>query len=156
MALEMQTRKIDERDVNCTPHKARAGARLLARLVRHVGPALSKLRGIDVKNIKDADIADFGPAVSGLFETLTPDEFDSLSVEILSRCSIAMPDDRGQLKLHDLSKPAGIDDAFSGELKLMFKVMAFALEVNFGNFFDGFGRSDDADPGAAAVPSPSL
>lgn len=155
MALETQTRKIDDHDVNCTPHKARAGARLLARLVRHVGPALAKLRGLDVKNVKDADIADFGPAVAGLAESLTPDEFDSLTLEILSRCSITMPDERGSLKLFDLSKPVAIDDAFSGELKLMFKVMAWALEVNFGNFFDGFGQSVDADPAAAAAPSPS-
>lgn len=153
MALDTRNDTIDDRPVSCTPLPARRAARLLARLMRHIGPALSQLRGVDLANVKDADLADFGPAIAQLFNSISADEFDSLSAEILVGCTITMTDGEGKPKLYDLSKPAAVDAAFTGELKLMFRVMAFSLGTNFGNFFDGLGRSAGAAEPAAVAPS---
>src|SRR3954470_17463756 len=93
--IEAQEKTIDDHVVRCTPHKGRPGARLLARLVRHLGPALSALRGCDIdlsKGIQNVEIAELAPAIGGLFQALTPEEFDSLACEILTRCSITLPD----------------------------------------------------------------
>lgn len=147
--IETQEKIIDGHAVRCTPHKGRPGARLLARLLRHLGPALGALRGVDLdlsKGIHNVDVTELMPAIGQLFEILAPDEFDALACEILSRCSIAMPDADGKLRSYDLSKPAMIDDAFTGDLMLMFKVLAWALEVNFSGFFHALARS-----GAAAA-----
>lgn len=152
--ITTREKRIDEHDVRCTPHKGRPGARLLARLLKHVGPAFGQLRGIDMGQLKSSsslagDIAAFAPAIAAMFESLTPDDFDSLSCEILSRCAVILPEG-GQLKNWDLSKPANIDDAFAGDLMLMFKVMAFALEVNYAGFFLGLGLGG-ADAGSRAT-----
>lgn len=163
-AIETRENTIDEHTVRCTPHKGRPGARLLARLFKYLGPALTKMRGINVdlsQGIQNVEIAELAPAIAGLFEALTPEDFDSLACEIMSRCSVIMPDADGTLKNFDLSKPAMIDDAFAGDLLLMFKVMAWSLEVNFAGFFLGLARSAvavEARAAAAKMPAtgPSL
>ena len=142
--IETQEKTIDDRAVRCTPHKGRPGARLLARLLRHLGPALGALRGVDIdlsNGIQNVDVAELMPAIGRLFEILAPDEFDSLACEILSRCSIVLPDVDGKLRQYDLSKPAMIDDAFAGDLMLMFKVLGWSLEVNFSGFFHALVQS---------------
>lgn len=152
--IETRENEIDGFAVRCTPHAGRPGARLLARLLRYLGPALSKLRGVEIdltQGFENVEIAELAPAIGGLFEALTPDEFDSLACAILARCSIAMPGADGKLENYDLSKPPKIDEAFTGQLMLMFKVMGWVLEVNFAGFFHEFARSAAAAAERAAA-----
>lgn len=157
--IETREKTIDDCEVRCTPHKGRPGARLLARLIRHLGPALSAMRGLDVdlsKGIQNVEIAELAPAIGGLFNSLTPDEFDTLACEILSRCQVIAPGAEGKPVKFDLSKPTAIDDAFAGDLLLMFKTMAWALEVNFAGFFLGLARSAAAVEARAAEAKAAL
>jgi hypothetical protein len=127
-----------------TPHPGRAGARLFARLLRYLGPMLSKMRGVPVdlsQGLGGVEIAELGPAIGGLFEALTPEEFDGLACEVLSRCWISDVDADGKQVGRDLSKPPQIDLAFQGDLMLMVKTLRWALEVNFGGFFRELARS---------------
>lgn len=142
--IQPREKEIDNMTVRVSPHRARAGARLLARLLKHAGNVLAEMRGLDLKNVADVEVAAFGPAISALFRSLTPDEFDSVSADILTHTTVIAPDDSGTNKVWDLSKPAHIDQVFTGSLMTLAKVLAFALEVNYGSFFAGSARADDS------------
>lgn len=153
MAIEMQEREIVGCPVRCTPFKARAAARLLSRLLKHAGAVLGQLGGVDLTDLKGVEVAALAPALMALANTLTPDEFDSLTCALLAQTSVTAADASGTRKNFDLSKPDNIDNAFAGDLKLMFRVLAFSVEVNYGSFFDGLGQrgeslaaSPEADP----------
>lgn len=138
--METRETKIGGFDVRCTQHRARAAARLLAKVGRCVAPALARVKSGSA-DIKDMDIGDIGPAIAGLFESLGDDQLDALMIEIFANTTITMPSSQtqGELRVFDLSKPAEIDNAFTGELPLMFACLKFALEVNFGSFFGAKG-----------------
>lgn len=150
--------------VRVTPHGARAGARLLAKVGRAIGPALSKVvSGTQISKVRtgqeisvdDVELGDLDGAIEALFAQLTDDAVDALIVEILKCSSIVMPDDSGSDRLFDLSKTTEIDRAFTGRLPLMFAVMRFALEVNFGPFFGASGGLAAFVRAAALAPSRS-
>jgi len=138
--METKNTTIEGFDVRCTQHRARAAAKLLAKVGRVVAPGLSKLGKLAAGgDIKDADLEDLSPAVSALFEALTDDQLDRLMGEILAHTTITMPDSSGQMRVFDLSQGVMVDEAFTGRLSLMFAVMKFALEANFGSFFAASG-----------------
>jgi hypothetical protein len=54
----------------------------------------------------------------------------------LLECTVALVKSP-QAKLIALNKPEGIDQVFSGKLRMLFTVIQHAVEVNYGDFNDG-------------------
>ena len=120
-----------------------------------IAPGLSKAGKLaEGGDIENAELEDLAPAIGALFETLDDDKVDALLGEVLKHATIVMPDEAGHLKVYDLSKGDEIDFAFTGKLPLMFAVVKYALEVNFGGFFGAKGALA-AIAAAAERPSPS-
>ncbi len=115
----------DGDDIRVTTLPARSGAKLLAKVGKALAPSLMKLSGEDVSD-----------ALSTLFNSLDDASIDALLSDVFKHTTIVPPD---KSMVFDLSKGDVVDKVFTGQLPLMFKVFKFALEVNFGPFFDGNG-----------------
>lgn len=141
MGIETQEKEIDEATFRVTPHKARAGAKLSAKLARIVIPVMTSMKGQTIASIQKMEMADLAPAFSNVIMGLDDQTLDALMADIFARTTVVLKNDKGENELFDLSKGARIDDAFTGALGLMFKGMWYAVEVNFGNFFAASGQS---------------
>lgn len=100
--------------------------RLLTRLGKLMGPAIGRLKGVGLKS----DMSALLPALMSLFDNLEPDDVDSLTLQILEGTVVEVG---GRPTV--LSSTEGVNRVFGGRLFLMFKVMVFAIEVNFRDFF---------------------
>lgn len=117
--------------------------KLLARLSKLVGPALGSLKDIKLK----ADVAALVPALMRLSETLDPDEIEGLAVQVLEGTIVVTGGRAVPLQSID-----AINGACAGDLMLLFRLMAFAVEVNFRDFFRGFSQTLGAKSAPAVVP----
>ena len=106
---------------------ARKNMKLLTRILKIVGPALGgAVSGGDVESIMDLDI-DPGAIISQLCSRLDENEVEYIIDSLLSQVLCA---GKGEV-----SKV--FDQHFGGRLPHMFKVVAAALEVEYGDFFGG-------------------
>lgn len=130
----------------CTQHAALQAFRLMGRLGKLLGPALQSFRGV---KFRGQDIGTLAPMLATLFEQLDPDQAESLAINLMEGClavgvgSKAIP----------LNNAENIDLVFGGRLMTMFKVMAFAAEVNYKDFVGGLrdgGQASDSDDGKPA------
>lgn len=154
MGIETQEKEIDDATFRVTPHKARAGAKLSAKLARIILPVMGGLKGQTLVSIQKMEMSELAPAFGNVLMHLDDATLDALMADIYARTTVVIKNDKGEPELFDLSKGSRIDDAFTGALGLMFKGMWFAVEVNFGNFFDETGPSAGAEkaPTEAAAP----
>jgi len=118
--------------VKTTQLPALRSFRLLARLGKLMGPALGSLKGIKLKS----DVASLVPALMRLSETLDPDEIESLASQVLEGTLVVSHGRAVPLQSVDQ-----INGVCAGDLMLLFKLMAFAVEVNFRDFFRGFSQA---------------
>lgn len=127
--------------VTCTQHAGIPAMRLLARLGKLVGPAAGALGNL-------ATLA------AAIIERLDEDSVESLICQVLSESQVAVVG----VGVKALNSAANINDVFSGRLLLLSRTLAFALEVNYGDFWEGVTEALAAmapkDPGPAAA-SPS-
>lgn len=130
-----KTKEIDGFKVRVTQHPARKATRLLAKVGRTIGPALGAMRGMKAADLKK-DVADLAPLISTLFAQLTDEDVDSLVVDILSYTTVVDL----EANIHHMSDAKQIDAVFTGELRTLMATLAFALEVNFRDFFFGNGN----------------
>lgn len=155
MAVETNETEIDGTRVLCTMHKARPGAKLAAKLLRLASPLIGMFKASKLEDVKKMDLGDLAPLVGRMFATISDEQLDELLVDLLSRTMIVKLDEAGKPRQYDLSKPAQIDDAFTGELGLMMLVAKNAIEVNFGRFFAGSAlKSATLDEVKTAAPAP--
>lgn len=99
--------------------------KLMARLLKIVGPALGQ--GLSAgADLDKADISAFGPAIEKLLLQLDGDTLDAVVKESLATARID-----GQEAL------VGFEVTFHGRLVELLKGVAFALEVNYSDFFGG-------------------
>lgn len=127
--------------------------RLFVRLFNVLGPSIGQLTGA-VKSgsaILDADL-------SGVFATLardlTPDELEAVIKVLCDNKTIAYDHDGKWPKLDKKD----FDFHFTGEVGKMFKVLAFAIEVNYRDFLGEIGglfRAQQAAPATSASSSPT-
>lgn len=107
--------------------------RLWTKLFRIVAPALAKtLEGNSLTGMTLAklDLKSLGDAVQLLTDKLTPDEFDAMRDELFETAFAVW---EGQtVPLNRMQ-----DEIFAGRVLLAFKVLRFALEVNYGDFLGG-------------------
>ena len=121
---EAVTKEIDGRNYTfgiLGPFKAH---RLLVKLIKIVGPAMAGLDVGDGKSIKDLDI-DIGSIVTGLTTALDENETEQIILTLGEQIIC-----EGK----NLTKD-NIDALFTGDILSLYKVVAAALEVQFGDFF---------------------
>lgn len=130
MAVKTRDTTIDGHTVKVTQHPGRRALRLKSRLVKLLAPSIGTIIQQKVekgKNLLDqeVDMTKIGEAVIALADKLDPDDFENLILEILVSTRV----DGKEIN------EAAFDDLFAGEMSLMYKVVFFALQTNFGDFF---------------------
>lgn len=142
--IKTERTTIDGREVIVVQLTARRSLALKTKLIKLLGPAITKLlagsKGAP-KLEKEIDLNQLSPAIETLVSQLDPTVFFNLVVECLSntRVSVNTPDQ--PLTMLDVTEQT-FDTIFSGELVTMYKVLWFALRVNYADFFGMKGIGD--------------
>lgn len=136
--LKKEEREIDGLLFKTQQLPAMRASLLLGRLVKHIGPVLGALSGLD----PSTQLSELGSALTLAFAQANPDEATRLIPEILGSTSVII-----EGKHVPLNSSSNIDLVFSGRLKTMFMAVGFALQVNYRDFWEG-GES-------AAPPQPA-
>ncbi len=140
--LKTESRVIDGVSVTCSQLPAMTAYRISARLGKMIGPALGALAEADFElpeveegadpedlDLKDIDFESLAPALEKLLDGVANDP--ELVVTLLSTVTVRTPE-AAELICADEKM---INMAFGGKLKVLFKTIKFALEVNFSDFF---------------------
>jgi hypothetical protein len=132
MAINTQERTIDGRTYTVQQLPARKALKTLNRLGKVFGPALAQAAtavGSSAKlDIAAIDVAKLGGAVEALFANLEDADLDHFVQTFLESSLV----DGAPLY-------AQLDVVFMGKIDGLLKLLAFAVEVNFGNFMRGLG-----------------
>lgn len=138
--LRQDTRVIDGVTYKLTQMQAMRALKLLPRLGSILGPVFSKFKEIDVKALKTQGLnADINPAIVGdaiiaLTEKLTENELEAMVKDLLySLIRDDVPCDPGPTSPFQL--------LMAGQTLTIFKLLRFALELNYGDFFGVAGRA---------------
>lgn len=147
MALEALEKEIDGVRYTSTKIPAMRATKLQGRLVRALGPSAVRIAGslvaaigaegggLEQFELERVNFGEIGGALSEAFSNLDDSATETLIREILSETSYF--DDKGvPRKLFAGPGTGEFDRHFTGELPRMWKVVGFALGVNFGGFFD--------------------
>lgn len=160
MSLKTQSKEIGGDTFTVSQLPMFRALRLLNRIGRAVGPALghvasaydaSKGDGAPVDGVRVGEAV--GRALSALFGSLSDDELEAITRAMLET---AMIESNG--KTTPLLK--SIDLVMQGRILDLFKLLAFAFEVNYGDFFEvvpqliAAARATEAAPKAEA-PQPA-
>lgn len=142
--METRERSIGGHSYRVTQFPGRMGLRLQVRLVKLLGPAVGTLAADG--NVMDAQIDGgmIGKAVGLLADRLEEDAVEKLVVELLS----GTRRDGGELG------GAQIDLAFAGHYGELLQVLAFVIEVNYGDFLGALTTGPGAVGQGASVRSP--
>lgn len=128
---------IDGKMYSITPWSGTKAARMLAKLVKLLGPALGTLMSSagSLKGLLDAKTSDvnFSAVFMSLADRLDDSSFDLLLKEILEG-------------VHEGPKAVAddFDSRFSGDIMTSFKLVKAALEVNYGDFLSVIGKASAA------------
>lgn len=110
--------------------------KMLTRLGRLLGPSLKDMKGgTDAEALKMLGAAAIGDLLARLEET----EVERLLLDLLETTTVDGAPVKKQLDL-----------LFAGSLVEMFKLAAFALQVNFGDFFAALADLTRAKPASAS------
>jgi hypothetical protein len=109
---------------------------------------LGKIGGIIIPAGLAARDGNMGSAVDQLFKRLTPELMQSAMLDLLPSTVVVRPDSEGKLERIELTSIHKINRA-CGNLKTLLRVMQHALEVNYGDFFEG------SDALSSMIPTPS-
>lgn len=112
------------------------GLRMQNRLLRIVGPALAR-----------ASDGDISTAVGLLFDKLSDDELESITKDLLYNATA------NDVPLFGAG--GSFDGVMAGKAEVAFQLIMFAIQVNFGGFFDvlaAAGQRLPRGPMAAAGP----
>jgi len=151
--IQTKRKTIDGHEITVTTHPGRRLNQLKVRLIKLLGltilKALASLfdstkdAGIQGKKISttvrkaaarfienDIRLTEIAQAFESLEERLDPLEYESLIMEIFAFTNV-----QNGKKSIALSDPQAFDDIFSGNMLLMYKIIAYVIEVNFTDFF---------------------
>jgi hypothetical protein len=147
--LKSQTCTIDGSEYTVQQLPAMKAQRLFVKIAGILSPAVSRLaNGRKITSIADLNLSVVGDALGVLGDRLTPDEYENIVRQLLY--SVTRKDLDG--KLQDISKSFDIE--FAGEMVTVLKLVRFAFEVNYGDFFS-VGRLLAKFAPTLAEPSPS-
>lgn len=156
MATKAQEREIDGLVFEVAQLPAMRANKLLVRLGKVIGPALgkvSKLMQGGAKSIADAELSAVGEAIEALFDKLTPEEFEAVTKELLAGASVTGAEsvEDGGTGGKKVPLLPVFDRVMQGRTVTLGKLLAFAFEVNFADFFGVFrGLGDKARAAATA------
>jgi len=134
-------KKIDGVTVSVNPWPARHAFAMKIKLLRLLGPSLGELIGtvVDGKSdgkkafdilSSDVDFERIGSTIRNLMDVLDEDTFMNLVDKIL---------DSTRVDGKEISDEETFNAIFTGSLELVYKILWFVLEVNFGSFFGKSG-----------------
>lgn len=130
--LKQETQSIDGISFTVTQFPAMRGFTLFGKLVKTIGPALSALSGLDPQ----ADVIKVAPVIASALRDLDPEAASALALEIFASTSAIIDTPSGPRNVQ-VNTRENVDIVFMGKLMTMFKALAFAVQVNFGDFFGG-------------------
>lgn len=110
---------------------------LLQRLAKTAGPGIVAL--IAGGKSDELDPAAMSAAAGTLFEKLTPEDLQFVIRELLSNSQCEFGE--GTKRVRTSLTPELFDSVFADQLLMMFKVLGFALEVNYRSFCVGALKS---------------
>lgn len=144
MERKTETRQFGDDYFKVTALKARQSNRLLERLVNLSGPMLGNAAaGLGTKATKAA-IGDLSPdalgkAITGLCGRFDGEQINDLIEALQESIMYQTPELHAMGAEHWVPSKDIWDDRFAGRLGEQLRVLAFALEVNYADFFGGFG-----------------
>lgn len=134
MALEKESLTLGDFRYEVTQFGAKEGRRVLFRLTKMLGPAAA---GLVKGSKKDDPWARLGTALTSVLESAKEEDFEYLC-DALSRVTKVykrLESSTGQEIALDLEKV--FDSHFRGRFQDMLAWLAFAIKVNFADFFGG-------------------
>lgn len=125
-------REIDGADVSTTLFTGTTAWRLQAKLVKTVGPIAGSIGDALASLTKSKDVlksdVNIGSVVEKLIDLFSDDRTFPLVKELLANTRINGIDMQQQ-------DAVAFDPIFSGRIDLLYKVLLFIVEANFGSFF---------------------
>lgn len=127
MALKTEERLINERTVTVTQLPGRRGLAMQVRLAKLLAPLIDGGLLKNAAKLKDMDVLDpsFMNIVQKFVGDVEPDEFVSIVTGLLSTTRI----DNVEVT------ETYIDMNLANDYVFLYRVVAFAIQVNFGSFF---------------------
>lgn len=159
--IETKTKVIDGFTFASTQLPPLKAYPLSARVASILLPAFTRLMssGLDFSDADKffaQDAAKLLPVLEPMLETLAKKDNEDLPQKLLAGTTVQIPDEQGNATLISLASPEGINRAFQGRGLLLYKVLWFAVQVNFADFFAGASKnSQTKDLGAEAKGSAS-
>ncbi len=141
MSRETKTKEIDGFEYTCTQFPPQKALRILTKLTKYLGGPLAELMKSagSAKGLMDMDTdnLDIGGALMSLGNSMGPDDLYILSKDVCESV-IASKSENEPEALSGQLKENVFDQHFVGPkgLKRLFKVLVFALEVNYGDFLE--------------------
>lgn len=138
MGVTTKEKMIDGIAVKVQTLPAMRGLKVSRRVASIILPALTKASGVS-GNLSATKLEDLGDAVSAFFDRFSDADLEYLRDEMLAT---AWLNGREALREFDL--------LLAGQVITIFKILAFAFEVHFGNFSDAVPALARAWKGAAS------
>lgn len=136
-AIEVETSE-GPCEITVTQLDGNKGSQLGVRLVQLVGPSIVGLVGAMEGN----DVSKMVDTAQTLLTKVTPEEFEKIKTEVLRGAQAKL---NGEF--HDVDARF-IGDAFAGHPGSLYKLVGFALKVNFQNFLTDLGINAERFQGA--------
>jgi hypothetical protein len=160
MAIRSETKEIRGTTFTVTQLTATRSLKLLNKIGKVLGPSLAHLGraiegGGDLRS-SDVDFGEIGAAAAALFEKLSDDAlFDTITRELLAGVTVQGKD--GVVPLFSGPSTATFDAVFADHPSDAYRLMLFALEVNYQDFFGAIAGLKDRAVAlmASRVPPPA-
>jgi hypothetical protein len=123
--IKTQEKVIAGHTILVTQYPGRKALTYKARIVKLMGSSIARL----FSEGKQFSFDTFTPAVDELLEKLYPEDFTAFVLDLLQSTRIDGKEISSQV----------FDMEFAGDLPLMYKILWFTLEVNYGSFFGEAG-----------------
>jgi hypothetical protein len=144
--LEPQTKQIDDVNVTVTQLPAMRALKLLHRILKAVAPSAAKaMASGDAKKLALTNLSE---AAELLFDRLSEEDLAAVTKQLLSTAFVTAGDEQRPAVSGDI-----LHGAFDGHIGLLMKVLAFALEVNYGDFLGVLKRAVKNLPTMKVSPS---
>lgn len=128
--LEPHKKVIDGLEIQLSPLPAKRALRVFHRLGKSVSPSMARLLGLakggDGLDLASLNVSLLGETLSTLFADCSADDLEYFVEELLGN---AIVDNQRLKDVYEV--------AFQAKILTLFKVLAFAVEVNYGDFFGG-------------------
>lgn len=127
--IEPQKKTIDGFEIQISPLPALQATRVFHRLGKCISPSLAKGMGLvrgEKVDLASLELSSLGGAFSSFFETCSENDLMYFIDQLLGSAIV----DNKMLK-------GVIDVVFQAKILTLFKVLVFAIEVNYSDFFKG-------------------